>query len=344
MHRGTRLSAMALLTSLGAMGAQAASFDCRQAKTPLERAICGAPALSRLDEQLAQSYQRALGALSPSGAAALKSSQRAWLRYLPRVCSPGQPAGAEGCLIKEWESRLLALNQAGLKLGSRVLNRLDDYSTLPAPPNDHDGSAPGMVSHHVARLAIDAPRTPAEQRWNLDQKSTDPPPVPSDSFGDETTDIDVSIELGCASERLLSQETTSYQYVHGTAHGQWAVAASTSMLEADLRPLNAADLFVSGADWQRKLPTMFWRSFRTRADAPSDAQAQAELRGVISAVATDPSRWLITPAGLRINFSAYEGSSYTGTPGPITVSWAELKPLLIDGTPPRCDFSALRPG
>lgn len=47
-----------LLASLAAP-ALAASFDCSQARTPVERAICADPSLSAQDEQLALLFEQA---------------------------------------------------------------------------------------------------------------------------------------------------------------------------------------------------------------------------------------------------------------------------------------------
>ncbi len=56
----------------------AASFDCTKAASSVERLICSTPALSALDEEVADLYstQLALASSQPS----LRDSQRAWLR------------------------------------------------------------------------------------------------------------------------------------------------------------------------------------------------------------------------------------------------------------------------
>ena len=60
----------------------AASFDCKRAKTPIEREICGLPELSALDGKIAVVYGAALATLkqaNPAQVAALQKDQRAWL-------------------------------------------------------------------------------------------------------------------------------------------------------------------------------------------------------------------------------------------------------------------------
>jgi uncharacterized protein len=71
----------ALITSLDAGSASAASFNCRTAALPAERAVCTGPYLSRLDDDLAYWYGKAkLRARYFGQMSWLRSEQRAWLR------------------------------------------------------------------------------------------------------------------------------------------------------------------------------------------------------------------------------------------------------------------------
>ena len=65
------------LIALGA-NALAASFDCEKAKSVAEQEICGSPALSKQDEDIATAYRKALALTrDPSQ---LRSEQREWLQ------------------------------------------------------------------------------------------------------------------------------------------------------------------------------------------------------------------------------------------------------------------------
>lgn len=57
--------------------AGAASFDCAKAKTDVEKAICGDPVLSSLDEQLNKAYQAAMK--SSEAAGDIQAQQQQWL-------------------------------------------------------------------------------------------------------------------------------------------------------------------------------------------------------------------------------------------------------------------------
>jgi uncharacterized protein len=74
--------------------AKAASFDCKVAKTAMEKAICGDAGLSSLNEEMGQAYKRAL-MKAGEGEFVLRADQRAWLAETTDKCG-GE--GAVGCI------------------------------------------------------------------------------------------------------------------------------------------------------------------------------------------------------------------------------------------------------
>jgi uncharacterized protein len=67
----------------GAQGTvHAASFDCKKAKAPIEKAICADKDISTLDEQLASKYKALLGTLDEAGKAVVKGEQKYWLKNI----------------------------------------------------------------------------------------------------------------------------------------------------------------------------------------------------------------------------------------------------------------------
>lgn len=72
----------ALLAGLAAP-AIAASFDCNQARTPVERAICADPSLSAMDEQMVMLFERAKQNGEP---AKVISWQKTWLKERRNTC------------------------------------------------------------------------------------------------------------------------------------------------------------------------------------------------------------------------------------------------------------------
>ena len=83
-----KLPFLAILTALawgGATAAGAASFDCKQAASPMEHLVCGDPKLSALDDQLAKTFAAALAiSLDPAG---LRSDEKQWLGQVRNTAS-----------------------------------------------------------------------------------------------------------------------------------------------------------------------------------------------------------------------------------------------------------------
>jgi len=317
----------AVLVALLAGGAHAASFDCKAVRTVTEKAICASPPLSTLDEQLAKEYQRALAALSPAGAAALKDSQRGWLHFATQVCTPRKGAGPVGsvadCLAPEFRQRLAQLAQAGLRVGPYVFNRIDAWSV--GRIHDDDGAYPGFAIAHVAFPQIDSPVTPATQAWNAAQRQEAPGPMDtSDDPRATHEDDDSDYTFGCVADRFISLQVDGTEYIHGTPHGSDSHEARSTLLAPAFRKMVATDVFTPGSGWKARLPPLFLQTW-LKGD---DGEPMAAQKEAILAAAANPEAWLLTPAGLQIAFSEGEAGCHACNPGPITVPWSALKTML----------------
>lgn len=94
-----------LCTGLLPLSAQAASYDCTQASTSVEIAVCANPRLNRLDEDLATIYRSLLNELPQNQAERLRQDQRSWL-------TARNSCGADvRCLQARYQERLSRLNQ-----------------------------------------------------------------------------------------------------------------------------------------------------------------------------------------------------------------------------------------
>lgn len=322
-----RRAGLALL--FAAAGANAASFDCKAAKTPTEKAICGSPRLSALDEKLAQDYERALHALSAAGAAQLKASQRSWLRFATQVCVPGKRPGqgesTAECLETEFGHRIEQLAQAGIRVGPYVFNRIDYYAAARTHEDD-TGAHGGFVTDHVAFPQIDAPVTAATTAWNATQRKDDPGPISAGDAADGAAeDDDIDYTLGCVGDRFISMQFDGSEYNHGTPHGNYDHTVHNALLAPAMRKMTASDLFAAGTPWKTRLPLLFWNIY---AQDPEADKELASIKEAITESAANPDRWLLTPAGLQISFDAGEAGCYACNPGPITVPWASLEPML----------------
>ena len=87
----------------------------------------------------------------------------------------------------------------------------------------------------------------------------------------------------------------------------------------------ANDIFSDVSGWEEKLPALFWNAYVTGDRRNVDIPA---VEAAIRQSAMDPASWLLTPSGLQISFGAYEAGCYACNPGPITVPWPALKPML----------------
>jgi uncharacterized protein len=329
-------AALAALALAACTGAHAASFDCKAARSPAEKAICGSPKLSALDDRMAQDYARAVHALSPAGAAQLKDSQRNWLRFAARVCVPraakggGEPPAE--CLSREYERRLGQLAQAGVRIGPYVFNRVDYHSAVRVGLHDDGaGNYPGFVTEHVAFAQIDAPLTTVTIAWNAAQRVEPPSPDTGDDRVAETTDDDpasdndVDFELGCVGPRFISLSKKTAYFVHGSAHGGYDHEVHDVVFAPAMRKMTAGDVFGANSGWKTRLPGLFWNVYTQGREATDDLPS---IKEAIQASAANPERWLLTPAGLQISFDADEAGCYACNPGPLTVPWATLKPML----------------
>jgi|CXWL01.2.fsa_nt_gi uncharacterized protein len=94
-----------LLTSLAfASVTPASSFDCARAASKTEKAVCGDPYLSQLDEQLAERWRSTLANVPDPKA--LKTDQRQWLKNR-NACG-----GIAACLRRQYLMRLVELEHA----------------------------------------------------------------------------------------------------------------------------------------------------------------------------------------------------------------------------------------
>lgn len=82
----------------------AASFNCAETSTRVEKMICSEKRLAELDDLLAQSYQKATSIVTDKNA--LKMDQRAWLKNTRNKCQ------SSACLADAYKERLAALDTA----------------------------------------------------------------------------------------------------------------------------------------------------------------------------------------------------------------------------------------
>ena len=101
-----RLCVPMLLATLSAGVAQAASFDCRAARTPDERAVCADRALNDQDVRMAQLYGIVPRTVPMGGREVLQRRQAAWL------VQRGSCGASRRCIAAAYDQRLAELEHA----------------------------------------------------------------------------------------------------------------------------------------------------------------------------------------------------------------------------------------
>jgi uncharacterized protein len=114
MRYRTLLAASAALAAVGmtADSASAASFNCAQAATPTEHAICDNPQISKLDEQTSGFYYQIISSGAPRRTVnQVKSSQVSFLQQR-NSCGAGY-----NCLISAYTDQIMYLKNVKSNLG-----------------------------------------------------------------------------------------------------------------------------------------------------------------------------------------------------------------------------------
>jgi len=101
MKKMTKLVTAALAVATIGTLASAASFDCRNASTSIEKVICDDAKLNRLDGEMGRLYHKA------KNIPGMKSEQRDWVHRRNKMCG-----SSYGCLLGETKDRIAELKKA----------------------------------------------------------------------------------------------------------------------------------------------------------------------------------------------------------------------------------------
>lgn len=319
------MAASVLGASAWLVGADAASFDCGAAATQQEKAVCASPALSQLDEKIADSYRAELARLSPAGQNALRKNQDQWIEATTAACANllDDPALLPGCLEMPYKLRQRDLARAVTTVGPFTFLGLGTYQFVPCRAEvqcDGDFREGGYVHASVPR--IDAPATAATARWNAAVAGKIPPLRSQDN-----TDVNLDFRIAGASADMISVRFDLSEYAHRAAHGSTFILGLNTVLPA-VTPIAADDLFAAGTTWRpfltkRAMERIAAALMRTSLD--QDFQLAPELmRDVVSR----PERWTLTPAGLAIMFGPEDLGFAVDVPQDAVIPWSELTPYL----------------
>lgn len=223
----------------------AASFDCKQAKSNMEKAICENTQLSQLDEKLAFEYKAARSKLSLESNQALVKSQRSWLRFTSTYCfidmdaSPASSDDAKNCLVSAFQERVKDLERTGNKIGK--------FKTYTAIDHHIQIAKEQKTVYTIERkfMQVDD-ATPSGNRLNEFLKFKDQADLP-DGRGTESYDTKLTkISPDWFYKQVSSEMFTGAYPTSETECGLYSISNE--------KPLRLSDIF-KGQAWQKIFET-----------------------------------------------------------------------------------------
>lgn len=312
------------------LGAHAASFDCRAARSPEERLVCATPALSALDDRLASAFADQIARLSPEGQDLLRRDERNWLAYTGQVCLPTRKpvtVGPSGeCLQRAYEARVADLSAVLTNTAGWTFQIVTFRRAVPVSGDDDgSGAHPGFATNEVSYLRIDAPSTAAARQWN-ERLDLSPAAIP-----DTDTDVRTTMSLNIATPTFISATTEAYFYTHGQPHGHGNSKIKNVIMSVPLRDATPEDLFKPGGGWKTVIRDTALHQVAAAAVEDQPGLSEDILNSAVDTVESI-SKWQIRQKAVVVQFDPYELGTYLFSPT-VTIPWASLSGELKPNSP-----------
>lgn len=335
---------LALILVLAPPLANAASFNCKLARTAQEKAICASPTLSSADDRMALAYRDLLGAATPQMIPGIRSAQRQWIHGMVTECAASEPESLESCLLQYENDRTGALRQMVLtEDGVTFVWRSISFKIRDSP--DLEASIGKAQNPGYGTLTASWPQARSSASdwtaWNraienvtqsLAARHDTKPSEPWSREWARDVDSDVSVSIDVVTHQLVAASVEDTWYSHGAAHPNIADLQFNWLLK-EKRELQPADVFREDSGWAKFLEDFCDRDLHSQLDPEEgndyhvwgngDTVARALHDTVVA-----PSSWQLDPSGLTIIFADYSVAPHAMHPEPITVPWSDLKPML----------------
>jgi uncharacterized protein len=342
--KAIRLGIWLLAGWCGAVGAQ--SFDCKLAKTDVEKAVCASPELGKLDEAMAAKYKQMLVEVPPYMQTNLRTTQRIWLRGLPKVCKANVPQMSfTDCLRKQYKSQMDVLDSQVVKKGGTVFVIQGTEVTSKDGPDDPpsskeiesnpgygtlDASWPGALSKAPEWLAWNAAVLLETQKMAGREKEDTGTDWKDDwAAGAETQ---VTAKLVSVGAQRVSVAISRESDGHGAAHPNEDYEEFHWLLK-EQRRLKVEDVFASPG-WEAVVSARCRAALKVQVGDDYQSYAgstAADFAKTLHGVAADPRNWDIDAKGLTINFPEYSVTPRAFPVDPVLVPWEALSGFLAKG-------------
>jgi len=317
--------AVLLIASVSAMAQPAP--DCRQAKTPAEKAICAAPELAEADAAMARAYQALRSLLPAEERAALLADQRRWVKLRDARCTDKADRELAACLLAETEQRRRffegqggdGAEAGGLRPAFFHEAKPKRYEIAISYPQfaRPEGAAQSAFNRAARAIALDA-------KALSEIRGTGPPPVAG-----MLSQYQVDYAVPYLDQRLASVVFTTFNFAAGAAHPN----SSRSALLFDLtegRALRLADLLAEPKKAVGEISSVCRQQLEGQAKEEGwELFDNADFAAVVGEV----TNWAPGKEGVEILFDPYSVAAYVVGARECRLSYAELQRWLKPGGP-----------
>jgi uncharacterized protein len=347
-----RAAAMVVLGLSVCGAARGASFDCKVAKTDVEKAICSDKDLSAADEKMAAAYKQVMAEAPAEVQTEIREDQRTWVRGLTTVCkadavarehTAARRAELVSCLKDQYKSQTEALQRRVLKKGGVVFVMRSVTLKVKDAPDDQAVSGGETNPGYGTLTAIwpqalsDAPEWTA---WNAAMLLEAQKMAGSDgktaggwkSEWAQGVDSDVTGTVDNVSSGIVSVSIANDMMGHGAAHPNESYEEFLWLLAAKRR-LQATDVFAAGSNWEHVIAARCRASLKEQVgdDYESYAGSKADFAKTLHGVIADPANWSMDAKGLTVSFPEYSVTPRAQPVDPVVVPWSALQADVAKG-------------